>query len=102
MKKVKKKIKVEVEVVKKKKAAKPKKRYLIRELTAFIVAKGPDKVTLAECKKLARQIKPDTTYGDLYHRILVARIKSNLKKSKKKKVTQNENLQSKIRRPTRS
>jgi len=71
--------------VKKVKTAKPKpkKRYLIRELTAFITAKGPDKVMFAECRKLAREIKPDTTYNETYHKILVARLKSNLRKLKK-------------------
>ena len=61
--------------------AKPKKRYLIKELTAFIESKGPDKVKFDECRKLAREIKPNTTYNETYHKILVARIKSNLKKS---------------------
>jgi len=69
--------------VKKVKTSKPKKRYLIRELTAFITAKDPDKVMFAECRKLARSIKPDTTYNEIYHKILVARLKSNLRKLKK-------------------
>ena len=67
----------------KKETSKPKKRYLIRELTAFIVKKGPDKVDFKECRKLAREIKKDTTYNETYHKILVARIKSQLKKKKK-------------------
>ena len=59
---------------------KPKKRYLIRELTAFIEAKGPDKVKFADCRKLAKEIKKDTTYNETYHKILVSRIKAHLKK----------------------
>lgn len=59
---------------------KPKKRYLIRELTAFIESKGPDKVSFKECQKLAKQIKPDTTFNEVYFKILVGRIRSNLKK----------------------
>jgi len=81
--------KTKAKKVKKAKTAKPKlkKRYLIRELTAFIEAKGPDKVTFAACRKLAKEIKPDTTFNEVYFKILVGRIKSNLKKptSKKKK-----------------
>lgn len=70
---------------KKVKKAKPKKRYLIRELVAFIESKGCDKVTFSECRKLARQIKPDTSYNETYHLILVGRVKSHLKKSTPKK-----------------
>ena len=66
--------------VKKAKAVKPKRRYLIRELTAFIEAKGPDKVKFSDCRKLAKEIKKDTTYNEVYHKILVSRIKAHLKK----------------------
>ena len=68
--------------VKKVKTAKPKKRYLIRELTAFIESKGPDKVKFSECQKLAKEIKKDTTYNETYHKILVGRVKSGMKKKK--------------------
>lgn len=70
---------------KKVKKGKPKKRYLIRELTAFIESKGPDRVKFDECKKLAKEIKKDTTYNPTYHSILVARIRSHLKKATPKK-----------------
>jgi len=68
-----------------KKTVKKKKRGLIKELTALIESRGPDKVSFKECRKLARQIKPDTSYNETYHLILVGRVKSNLKKSTPKK-----------------
>lgn len=60
----------------------PKRRFLIKELTALIKRKGPDKVTFKECRKLAREIKPDTTYNEVYHKILVSRMKAQSSKAK--------------------
>jgi len=65
------------------KIKKTKKRYLIRELTALI-EKKPN-VTFLEARKLARQIKPDTSYNETYHLILIGRVKSHMTPKKKKK-----------------
>ncbi|KKM27516.1 hypothetical protein LCGC14_1573890 [marine sediment metagenome] len=59
-----------------------KRRSLIKEITELLIRKGPDKVVFKECRKLAREIKPDTTYNEVYHKILVSRVKAQIKKAK--------------------
>ena len=62
----------------------PKKaarRSLIKEVTALIIKKGVDRVSFEECRKLARSIKPDTTFNEVYLKILVGKV-NPLKKTK--------------------
>lgn len=103
MKKTKKKTKTKARKAKTKAKASTKRRSLVREVTEYIARTGADKADFKKCRKLAREIKPDTSFNKVYFNILVSKVRSQAKEAsasskKKKKKTR---VKKKIRRRTK-